>query len=475
MVKRAKVILFVVFSFWFLVSGVLGQEIPFPSPEQLISLDFKDVSLKDALKIFSIQSGLNFIASEVVQDRMLTLYFENVPVKDAMDKIFKANNLTYELDPISNIFIVKEWGRPAIETITRVFPLRYARVPTSGLDTEIGRETGMGIINAVALILTEHGKMTEDPRTNSLIITDVPARFKLIEETIARLDISVPQVLIEVEMLDVTKSAIDKMGVKFGAEWLRISGSAVGTTFPLGRRLAKTGETAPPKVFRMGTLSAAGFSAILEFLATQTDTKYLARPRLLTLSNETAEIKMVTQEAIGLEIVEAAAGEEEVGMVARRAERAETGVSLKVTPQVNPETRKITMLIEPKVKEARVGATFDAITFKDPEERGTKSVVRVKDGETIVIGGLLRTEVSTTVIEVPFLADIPLLGALFRHRSIEPDRERELIVFITPHIREEKIMAKVEVKPEILEREQEPLILERKRAIEKTLKSLGRE
>jgi type II secretory pathway component GspD/PulD (secretin) len=264
------------------------------------------------------------------------------------------------------------------------------------------------------------------------------------------------------------------MGIKFGFEegkgWLRISGSEVETTFPLGRRLAKTGANAPAKKFTMGTLSA-NLSAILEFLTTQTDTKYLARPRLLTLSNETAEIKITTNEAVGLETTTTAA--EGTSVTTRAAERAETGVSLKVTPQVNPQTGDITLLIEPKVKEAKPGATFDGILFKDPEERGTKSIVRVKDGQTIIIGGLLRTEFSTALTKVPFLGDIPILGALFRHRYSGPNKERELLVFITPHIIKEERLVRLE-KPEILEREQEPLILERKEAIEEALKDLPR-
>ncbi len=469
---RLRQIVFLLLSVFFLLFSActFAEELSFPNPEQPISLDFKDVSLKDILKIFSIQSGLNFIASEVVRDRTFTLYLENVPVKDAMDKIFKANNLTYELDPESKIFIVKEWGKPTIETITRVFPLKYSRIPGSNLVKQISAALGAtadkGIVEAVKLVMSEYGKITEDARTNSLIITDIPARFDLIEETIARLDVPIPQVLIEVEMLDVSKSSVDLLGVKFGTTWLHLSGSETATTFPLGRRLAKTGADAPTKGFTTGILSTADLSVALQFLSTQSDTKYLARPRLLTLSNETAEIKITTNEAVGI----TRAKERETGYTTETAERVETGVSLKVTPQTNIETGDITLFIEPKVKEAKPGATFAGMTYKDPEERGTKSVVMIKDGQTIVIGGLLRREISTSLIKVPFLGDIPILGALFRHRSIEPNKERELLVFLTPHIVKEEILVKVKEKPEVLEREQEPLIL-RREAIKESLKN----
>src|SRR3989338_11551600 len=91
------------------------------------------------------------------------------------------------------------------------------------------------------------------------------------------------------------------------------------------------------------------------------------------------------------------------------------------------------MAIEPKVVQARTGGTFSGQTFKDPEERGTKSILRVPDGDTIILGGLLRTNVEETKTSVPLLGKIPVLGAAFRHKD-KSESQRELIIFITPHI-----------------------------------------
>ena len=101
--------------FCLFVSGLgAQQELFLTQPQPTVSMDFQDAKLKDILKVFSIQSGLNFIASEGVQDRMITLYMDNVPIQEAMDKIFKANNLSYELDEETSIFIVKDWGKPQV-------------------------------------------------------------------------------------------------------------------------------------------------------------------------------------------------------------------------------------------------------------------------------------------------------------------------------------------------------------------------
>jgi len=96
------------------------------------------------------------------------------------------------------------------------------------------------------------------------------------------------------------------------------------------------------------------------------------------------------------------------------------------------------MAIEPRVVQARTGGTFNGQTFKDPEERGSKSILRVHDGDTVVLGGLLRTDTDHIRTSVPILGKIPILGAPFRHKD-KSETQRELIIFITPHILDEGI------------------------------------
>ena len=111
----------------------------------------------------------------------------------------------------------------------------------------------------------------------------------------------------------------------------------------------------------------------------------------------------------------------------------ETGVILTVTPQVNLLSGDILMAVSPKVIEVKpsliIGTTT---TFMDPETRGAKVVMRVHDGETIALGGLLGTVKETTITKIPILGDIPFLGRAFRHKK-QNDSARELVIFITPH------------------------------------------
>jgi type II secretory pathway component GspD/PulD (secretin) len=174
----------------------------------------------------------------------------------------------------------------------------------------------------------------------------------------------------------------------------------------------------------------------LDWLRTDTDTKYLARPKILTLNNQTAEIKITTQETIGITTTNNGTGS--AIQTTTEPERAETGVGLRVTPQVNLDTGEVTMFIVPTVKDATTSSipinNSGTNYYKDPEERTTKSTVRVKDGETVVLGGLIRNEKSVVITKLPVLGDLPFVGAFFRHKDQTKGKERELLVFITPRV-----------------------------------------
>ncbi|MBL7198382.1 MAG: hypothetical protein ISS47_09835, partial [Candidatus Omnitrophica bacterium] len=294
-------------------SSEITKSLLFPEYSRRISMDFKDANLKDVLKIFSQQSGLNFIASQDVQDKKVTMYLDDVPVEVALEQLLTANRLKYEIEQGGDIFIVTPLLVPKVETITKVYFLKYASVLGAKITSEIsdslggadeggengegGGGGGKGIASIINNLLSEFGNISEDVRTNSLTITDIPDRFPLIEQTIAKLDVSVPQVLIEIEMLDVSKNALDELGV----EWSEViasldaTGLSRSTSFPFtgsGKGVADLHSH-----FGASTLTVIGATLALDFLTTQSDTKYLARPRILTLSNETAEIKISAQEA----------------------------------------------------------------------------------------------------------------------------------------------------------------------------------
>jgi len=457
----------------------------YPQRQKTISMDLKGANLNDVLKIFSQQSGMNFIAASEVADQTVNLYLDKVPVEEALERILAANSLTYELQEGGNIFVVKKLTKPDIELITRVYPLKHATIPSSKLNSTLsefesaGSSSGInseneGIVSAIKAILSENGRVIEYARTNSLVVTDIPSQFDLIERTIKYLDIRVPQILIEVEMLDISKDTSELLGAKWGDSPMAFTGGSKRGLFPfdfdniIEDNIASTDripgaatefleeQDLGDKDARYSTsnVSFEGLTFILQFLRTQTDTRSLARPRILTLNNETAEIRISTDEAIGLQssVTGADAGTE----ATTEAERANTGIILTVTPQANLVTGEIVLAIEPKVIQASSATGFvGAENFQNTEERGSKSILRVTDGDTIIIGGLLRSEVSDVRQHVPVMSKLPILGAAFRHKD-KSEEERELIIFITPQILEENFTNEFSSKkPNTIIRERE--------------------
>lgn len=501
--------------------GIYGDYL-ITSVQKTVSLDLEDANLVDVLKLLSQQTSLNFISTEAVQERKLTLYLEKVPLKEALDIMFKANNLSYEYYPEGNIFVVKEMGKPTIELVSKVYRLKYVRLSSSRMEKEIknviesnsstlttvataggggsgGSDSGggtsagsasgggaaaskeKGIKSAIEKVLSEYGKITEDPLTNSLIVVDVPSQIPLIDEVVKGLDVPVPKVLIEVEMLDVSKQTMEALGVTWPQTMasLGVTGNRL-TSFPFGQTSIGTdqidqnmvitqglassstiptqnwastfGTTATPFTiqgdkFSPSVLTILGAQLTLDFLTQQRDTKRLARPKILTLSNETAEVRITTNEAIGIQRTDTGGGAGAGGGTSTyTVERANTGTALRVTPQVNLDTKEITLFVESVETQAKDSGftvpTFIGGTVKNPEERSARAIARLYNGETLLLGGMITNRSTQTNTEVPGLSKIPLVGKLFKHKSkpLQDNEQRELLVFLTPRIIEDRPM-----------------------------------
>jgi type II secretory pathway component GspD/PulD (secretin) len=189
----------------------------------------------------------------------------------------------------------------------------------------------------------------------------------------------------------------------------------------------------------------------LDFMRTQKDTKFLARPKLLTLNNETARISITKDEIMTTtkqwhEATQYGAGYWTYDYT--RATKLDltpggVGISLKVTPQINEESGEITMVINPEASSSTQNSLVTTDVLRDPEVRSSKSIVRVKDGETVILGGLIHQDEIIEMRKLPILGDIPFLGVFFRHKDQTSFLERELIIFITPHIVRDKVEVKL--------------------------------
>ncbi len=455
-------------------SGVSGKS--GPSPSSLISMDFQDANLKTVLKVFSQQSGLNFVASQNVQDRTVTVYFDNVSIEDALNHIMNANNLIYEQEPGSNIFIVKESGKAAVETITKIYELRYAQLaspPKDKDDEKKKEEKEPEILSVVNGLITKNGKIVADKRSNSLIITDVPSQFPIIEDVLAKLDARTMQVMIEAEILETTTAVADKLGITWGSSGTLMvyTGPIHNTIWPLRGVFGKNNSTGEG-ISTTGDVDLSSMTATLKALLSNEDTRILARPKVLTLNNETATIQLTAKTAVATITSTTNVSGSAAPVTSTGAERINTGITLEVTPQINKDGY-ITMHIQPTVIVPVLSKFFQGSgtdqKFVDPQTRSAKTTVMVKDGETVIIGGLISREDTYTFQKVPFLGDIPVLGMAFRYKATD-ETDKELIIFITPHIVKETTYA----LGDISDREQEKPKAVREKEIKNILDLLGR-
>ena len=418
--------------------------------EGLVSLDFKDADLKDVLKVFSQQSGLNFVAAKNIEDRAITLYMTDVLVEDALKTLLDANNLGLQQNPGSNILIVNAKPTMPIQTITKVYKIKYYHESVSPGDYMIGekrserKEGSGGWTDLIRPLLSEFGTVIDYP--NILLITDVPDRFKLIDQVISEIDKPVPEVMLEVELIETTSDYLKKLGVKWGDTMLEMTqGASTITTFPFftddigrGRNAAGFNEVLSPigsgdtgAYFQYGLISAGLMQWTLNMLQTDTNTKFLAKPRILVQDREWAEIRITSDQIISL----ITTVDTETNESTTKVERAEIGTILRLVPIINAEEGYVSILLEPSISRP-IDSPFQSVdgqTFVDPHSRSLRTVVMSRDGETIAVGGFITTEDEEVKTKVPWLGDLPLFGSLFRHTK--NDRvDKELLIFVTPRI-----------------------------------------
>ncbi len=449
------------------------------STTETISMSFDGALLKDVLLLFSQQSGLNFVASQDTENKKVTVYFENVSPKDALDSIITANGLSYSKKPGSDIYIVTQLSKAKVEgLVTKVIRLKFMRLSSSPLDVggqvtinNLAQTSGSegsgssggssslssdrGADKLAQRLLSPQGKLTTDLHTNSLIIMDTAKNIAEIEKVLAELDVPPMQVVLEVHIMEISSTLSKNIGIEWGGDTgalATLTGGVKTTKFPFNPGFFKnrinadstirSGEletsdgittvtannasTAPQVQY--GLLNANNFSATLHYILNDSDTKTLARPKILTQNNEAAEIKLVSNQAIAsiTKTSDTAGSATET----TEPERVDVGVTMRITPQINSDDT-VLLFLEPAYSTANQSAFFP--DFVDPTTRSLRTMARVKDNQTLVIGGFIEGGNDKNVQKMPLLGDLPIIGKVFRYDSSR-DIRRELIVFITPHI-----------------------------------------
>lgn len=272
---------------------------------------------------------------------------------------------------------------------------------------------------AVAIGSSTGLRLTADARTNALILLADDAEYRNVLDIVRELDAPPPQVLIEATIAEVTLN--DRL--RFGVQWFFDDGDLTG-----GFSGGSDDDAAPSFPGLSVRYLNLDVRAVLNALSSVTDVQLISTPRILVLSNESAELQVGDQVPI---ITQTAVGLNNDSRILNSVQYRDTGVVLSVTPRVT-ESGRMFIQIEQEVSEVS-GTTSSEIDSPTIQQRRLSTRIQVEDGQLVVLGGLLRSSRSLGDTGVPYLSRIPGLGALFRTRDTT-QRQTELVMFLRPTV-----------------------------------------
>ena len=428
-----------------------GQQTASTGPKytgEPISVNLKDVDLKDFFRLIHEISGLNVVLDPNVHGT-LTVVLDDVPWDQALDIVLKNNDLARELE--GNVLRIA-----TVETLKHEADARRAQIESEALAVEkvsvtrfLSYAKAKDVIITVKKFISQRGDVVADDRTNAVIINDIPKVIPTIDRLLTQLDRKTQEVEIEARVVAATRQFARDIGTQLGFGWgnghTAVGGNqAVGSSPTTVNGLnpgyitvpgsgGSSGGSSIPLFSNLGSTSpSSGLSfvnasnnvridAILSLAESRGLLKVLSRPRVVTQNNIQALVKqgvrvpIVTQAQLG--------GPPTVTYV-------DAFLRLTVTPQITSEN---TIFLNVDVENTT--PNFGQEVQGNPElitQQATTQVL-VTDGGTVVIGGVIQTQNSINVSQVPLLGNLPILGNLFKHTVVNTQNQ-ELIFFITPRI-----------------------------------------
>ncbi len=397
-----------------------------------IDMSLRKADLIETLRSFATISDLNFVIQPGVSGSV-TVELKGVPWDQAMEQILKINNLGLDIDgtivriaPVSQLRAEAEEQRRLQQVRQRSVPLKTVLKSLSY--SQAGAVSSL-LRNRTGSILSSRGTVQVDGRTNTLIIRELPEHIDTVLAVIENLDSPEPQVTIEARIIEATKSFGRSLGIQWGFNALgdNVHGNSTGLQFPNsytvdgGAGLLTGGANGFLNLAMGNILNTFNLNAQLIAAESEGLVNLVSAPRITTLNNTSASIQSGIQIPI-----------QTVSNRTVSTQYVNATLSLSVTPQVTAEgTVVLTITVAKKSPApglAIVGASGSPINTR---QASTKVIVR--DGGTAVIGGIYEVTANNTQDRLPGLANIPILGHLFKNRN-RSDSNDELMIFITPRI-----------------------------------------
>ncbi len=404
------------------------------------SFSFRDTRAQDALRLMAAQFGYSFVMGQPVSGSF-TATLTDLTFEESVSYVAEATGCDYRID--GRVLVVNP-----VLLRSAVFPLRY-------IDSKAAADAVANVVSEKGFVAPFSGSgagsaISASTKENALIVTDTPARLEAVARVLERLDTRPRLIAIEAKLVETTLGSEERLGL----DWqLRASakGATLPHTFPFPKNAGSgdfTAESNPnnqiggggpafppgqsfpyasPGNFTFGKLSFQEFSVALELLKQQSSTNLVSAPKVTTLDNQQAEIVVGT-------VVPIARYErqKETGLLEITGyDEKKVGVRLLVTPHVGADST-IVLSVNPEISEIlEYRGQFNERPVTATRSASTQVIM--KGGETVMIGGLIKEVDVKITRKVPFLGDIPVLGALFKHTTTSKQKV-DLMIFITPHL-----------------------------------------
>lgn len=376
-------------------------------PPVHININVVDADIQQVLKVVSEQSNMNIVTSADVKGQ-ITVSLKDVTLDTAMEVILGINGLDYRTVDNTMIVAAKEDIAEKIR-VSQVIKLQH-------IDAESAKEILSGI--------TDKDAIQANKETNNIIVTDVPENIQKVKEVLAELDRPAPQVELAAKVIEV---GVDFMR-NFGLDW----SNGIGIDLKESRRPSSFIEdaiTAPGSPFQFYRLARTAFETKLNAIIDEGNAKILSNPRIVTMKDKEAMIFIGDRIPYTITTVAGGVATTEVRFI-------EPGIRLTIVPKLINDG-SVVMDISPEVSYI-YGFRGPSDEYPWVKTREAQASVRLKDGETLILGGLLSKEDKESISRVPFLSSVPVMGQAFKNDKIT-DYNTELLIVVTPTIMRERV------------------------------------
>jgi len=430
-----------------LLSGTLSVSAAVSTP---VTMNVTNGEVRDVLTALAAVSGISIVADDSVTGK-ITIQLNEIPFDTALDIVTKAKGLNYQ--KLNNVIIV---GSP--EQMNRgfgqinIFKLQYAKAadvvnllgvvfkddqqttqqgqPSQTVTTQSAKNSTNNQTNINDQQI--NARLKADDATNSIIFSGTPSEVDQIRKILTEIDIPYQQVSLEAQVVAINNDAVKNMGVEW--EWSKAPNYPEydPPTYDSNGTITEPGKYTRDKEDMVGTIrfgkSPGGYPYEMYYqfkinaLVTDGKANILAKPKIMTINGKEAVINIGGEVPISVTTISD-------NTTTTSVEYKEAGIILKYTPRINADGY-ITATVHTEVSSPVYVEAMKAYRFN---KRSADTEVRLKDGETMVIGGLIGKEEAKNYSKVPFLGDLPILGSLFRN-SNNTKNESEVVIFLTAHI-----------------------------------------